>query len=179
MGTTLGHAYGPNPNVAVSDHPMPLLHVLGIYDSVFLPGYVQPVLDKWIARNGCSTTGIVTKPYPVGSTTSVVEKTLWKNAVNGVEVMLLKTPNGHSIPNDPAQIMSNLEVWNFCKRYTLDSFTVLPQVTNSTATIVSQSFYNLNGQPLPETSKQGIAGLFIVKNEYSDGTAKSELRLKK
>lgn len=91
--------------------------------------------------------------------------------------MLLKTPNGHSIPNDPAQIMSNLEVWNFCKRYTLDSFTVLPQVTNSTATIVSQSFYNLNGQPLPETSKQGIAGLFIVKNEYSDGTAKSELRL--
>jgi poly(3-hydroxybutyrate) depolymerase len=177
MGTTLGHAYGPNPNVAVSAHPMPLLHVLGIYDTVFKPEYVQPVLDNWIARNGCPTSGIVTKPYPVGSTTSVVEKTVWKNASSGVEVMLLKTPNGHSIPNDPAQIMSNLEVWNFCKRYTLDSFTALPQVTNSAATLLSQSYFSLSGQLIQKTSKQHLTGLFIVKNLFSDGTTKSELRL--
>lgn len=178
MGTTLGHAYGPNPNVAVSVHPMPLLHVLGIYDNVFKPEYVQPVLDNWIARNGCPTTGIVTKPYPVGSTTSVVEKTVWKNASTGVEVMLLKTPNGHSIPNDPAQIMSNLEVWNFCKRYTLDSFTAVPKVVNPNATIVSEEYFNISGQKLSKNKYQHLTGLFVAKCLMSDGTLKSETRLK-
>jgi len=177
MSTVMGHSYGTNPNVAISTHPMPILHFTGIYDTVFKMEYVQPVLDNWITRNGCSTTGIVTKPYPVGSTTSVVEKTLWLNATNGVEVVLMKTPNGHSIPLDPTQCMSNLEVWNFCKRYTLDDFTALPQVMNPLATVVSEEYYSMTGQRIQNTSKQELKGLFIVKSLLSDGTIKSEVKL--
>gem|GEM_PF-6626044 len=180
MGPTMGHSYGPNPNVAISSHPMPIIQFTGIYDDVFKMEYVQPVLDKWIERNGCPVTGVVTKPYPVGSTTSIVEKTLWKNPDTGVEIVWLKTPNGHSIPVEPNQVMSNLEIWNFCKRYSLNNFvSATHDLKVSPANVVSEEYFTLEGQKINDSQIQSQNGVYIVRSRMSDGSVGSKTKVYK
>ncbi len=107
---------GPN---AVSSRPIPLLHVHGTGDDVCAYSPVQSHIDAWVKRNGCNTTPQVLNPYPVGSN-STATMYRYRDGLNGVEVAHLKLPGkGHWHSNDPAFAMTNVEVWNFCQRYSL------------------------------------------------------------
>lgn len=178
MAPIMGHSWGPNPNVAQSSHPMPIHQITGRYDDVFKPEYVPAILDKWIEWNKCATPPVVTNPYPAGSTTSTVEKKFWINEATGVEMIQLTTPHGHSVPYDPKQIMANLEIWNFCKRYSLDGKigdeTSNAEIKKPEAVAVSEEYYSLTGQKMtnPENTQQ--KGPFIVKVNMSDGTSQSK-----
>lgn len=178
MAPIMGHSWGGNPNVAQSSHPMPIHQITGRWDDVFKPEYVQPVLDKWITWNNCSTSPVLTSPYPVGSTTSTVEKKFWENEATGVEIIQLITPNGHSVPHDPAQIMANLEIWNFCKRYSLDGRIDKPTSISETmkpeAVALSEEYYDLAGLKISNPENSNLKGTFIVKTNMSDGTTQSK-----
>ncbi|MDR1811137.1 MAG: hypothetical protein LBR34_12195 [Prevotella sp.] len=121
MVPMMGYPYGGNPNVAECSHPLPVLQMLGRNGNLFGNDDIKGnVLDKWITLNGCEARPKRTNPYPADSTTSSVIKILWKNNETGIEVVWMDTPNSHTIPMDANQILSNVEAWNFCKRYNLD-----------------------------------------------------------
>lgn len=180
MGPVMGHSWGPNLNSDYSgekssSHPMPIHQVTGIWDDLFKPEYVQPVLDKWIGANGCSTTPTEINPYPVGSKTSSSYKKTWRNEQTGVEVVLIMTPHGHSFPNDPKQVMSNLEVWNFCRRYSLDSFntSAIGDINSDTHMVLSEEYYTLLGQKVC-SDKDMLKGVYVVKQFMSNNTISSK-----
>ena len=124
IAPTMGHTWGSNPNVAISPRPMPILQIMGTADDVFRLENVQSVLNKWIERNECSTRSRLTEPYPEGRTSSQAVKRMWINTNTKIEVVLMTTPKGHWHSNDPAHIMVNQEVWDFCKRYSIDGLIV-------------------------------------------------------
>lgn len=107
---------GPN---ATSSRPIPIFHVHGTGDDVCTYGPVQSHIDAWVKRNGCSTTAEIVKPLSGPSNTSATIAR-YRNGINGVEVAHLRLPDkGHWHSNDPAVAMTNVEIWNFCKRWTL------------------------------------------------------------
>lgn len=109
---------GPN---AVSSRPIPILHVHGTGDDVCSYSPVQSHLDAWVKRNKCDATPIVINPYPKGTSSSATMYR-YRNGLEGVEVAHLKLPGkGHWHSNDPAMAMTNVEIWNFCQRYSLVS----------------------------------------------------------
>ncbi len=108
---------GPNAN---SSRPVPILHVHGTGDDVCSYSPVQSHINAWVTRNKCNSTPQVIKPYPAGSKTSQTALYRYRNGLNGVEVALLELPGkGHWHSNDPNFAMTNVEIWNFCKRYSL------------------------------------------------------------
>lgn len=107
---------GPNTN---SSRPIPIIHVHGTGDDVCSYSPVQSHLDAWVKRNKCDATPLVINPYPKG-TSSTATMYRYRNGLEGVEVAHLKLPGkGHWHSNDPAFAMTNVEVWNFCKRFSL------------------------------------------------------------
>jgi poly(3-hydroxybutyrate) depolymerase len=108
---------GPN---ATSTRPVPILHTHGTIDSVCVYSNVQQHIDAWVKFNGCNTTPVVIKPYPASKPGSPAVMKRYKNGKNGVEVALLTLDKkGHWWSMDPVQALTSVEVWNFCKRYTL------------------------------------------------------------
>lgn len=117
---------GPNTN---SSRPVPFIHVHGTGDDVCVYSPVQSHLDAWVKRNKCDATPLVLNPYPVGSK-STATMYRYRNGLNGVEVAHLKLPGkGHWHSNDPAFAMTNVEIWNFCQRFSLVSGPELQKVT--------------------------------------------------
>lgn len=107
---------GPN---ATSSRPIPIIHVHGTSDDVCVYNPVQSHIDAWVKRNKCSTKAEVTKPLSGPSNTSAT-LIRYRNGLEGVEVAHLKLPGkGHWHSNDPVVAMTNVEIWNFCKRYSL------------------------------------------------------------
>lgn len=106
------------PNTA-SSRPVPIFHVHGTTDDTCTYGPVQSHIDAWVKRNGCSTTAKEEKPKTGPSNTSA-RIYRYQNGQGGVEVAHLKLPNkGHWHSNDPQVAMTNAEIWNFCKRFSL------------------------------------------------------------
>lgn len=171
IAPTMGHSWGSNPNVAISPRPMPILQVMGTVDDVFKLENVQPVLDKWIARNECSTRSRVTDPYPTGRTSSQAVKRMWINTNTQIEVVLMTTPKGHWHSNDPAHIMVNQEVWDFCKRYSTDGFIIssVDKNTSDSNVVIERNYYNLLGVKVAEARN----GVFVVRDVLADGSVKS------
>lgn len=183
----MGWSWGPNPSVAQSTRPMPILQMVGIYDDLFKPyenDNIKNHLSKWLTRNGANRSinrGKVTNPYPEGSTGGA-KKTYWVNPDTGIEVVLLETPNGHSIPMNKNHILSNIEVWNFCKRYSTDGLIDAPSsIENETnadnATVMKEEFYTVTGQRInsPADSTDRIA---IAKKTFSNGAVETEKYIK-
>ena len=109
---------GPNTS---SSRPIPLIHIHG-GDDTFVPyANVQTHLDAWIARNNCPTTAKVTKPYPVGKSSSKSSKSYWGPGTDGVEVVLVTIGGiGHWYSIDPSGVNPGEEIWDFCKKYSLN-----------------------------------------------------------
>ena len=109
---------GPN---ATSSRPVPILHTHGTSDDVCVYSNVQQHIDAWVRFNGCSTTPETIKPYPKSKPNSPAKLERYKGGRNGVEVALLTLADkGHWWSMDNAQALTSEEVWNFCKRYSLD-----------------------------------------------------------
>lgn len=109
---------GPN---ATSSRPIPILHVHGTSDDVCGYSGVQASLDAWVKRNGCNATPRVERPAtaPASSTAEMIRYT---GGQDGVEVAHLKLPGkGHWHSNDPVVAMTNIEIWNFCQRWSLSA----------------------------------------------------------
>ncbi len=100
----------PNSNT----RPVPILHIQGTADNF---GGVQPALNPWIQHNGCSTTDKVIDNY---NGFSGAKLHIWGSGENGVEVRLIELKDkGHWICKEP-QVYTGKEIWNFCKRYSLE-----------------------------------------------------------
>ncbi len=108
---------GPNTN---STRSIPIIHTHGTGDPVVPYSGVQTCLDAWITRNGCPATAKVTKPYPVGKTSSNATKYQWGPGIDQVQVVLLSLEGvGHWHSNDGNGVNTSQEIWNFCKNYSL------------------------------------------------------------
>lgn len=94
--------------------PVPLFHIQGTADNF---GGVQPALNPWINHNGCPTTDKVVDNY---NGFSGAKMHTWGPGNDGVEVKLLELKDkGHWICKEP-QVYTGKEIWNFCKRYSLE-----------------------------------------------------------
>ncbi|HLP17636.1 MAG TPA: PHB depolymerase family esterase, partial [Bacteroidota bacterium] len=108
---------GPNTN---SSRPIPIIHVHGMDDNFVPYNNVQTCMDAWIARNGCPTTPVVTKPFPADKPASQSSKKYWGPGKEGVEVVFISVAGvGHWYSDDPNAVFTSREIWNFCKRYSL------------------------------------------------------------
>lgn len=89
---------------------------------------------------------------------------------------LIMTPHGHVYPLDPDNVMSNVEVWNFCKRYSLEDFYTsnIPGLVQEDLCVIAQEYYTLMGQKLSDLNTKQLKGVYIIKNIMSDGSTTSE-----
>lgn len=148
---------GPNTN---SSRPVPIIHTHGSADDVVPFSGVQTCLNAWITRDKCPKTAVVTKPYPANKPNSSGTKYYWGRGTDNVEIVLMRIEGaGHWHSIDPNGINTSLEIWNFCKNYTLawgiPKF-VLASVTNNNP---KQIQVNLS---LPITKNDNYQG-FTVK----------------
>ena len=106
--------------------PIPLLHIQGTADNW---GGVQPALNPWISHNGCSTTDKVINNY---NGFSGAKLHIWGPGNDGVEVRLIELKDkGHWICKEP-QVYTGKEIWNFCKRFSLNKTTPNVKITAPT-----------------------------------------------
>jgi len=97
--------------------PIPIIHTHGTGDDVVNFGGVQGALNAWIKHNGCPTTAEVVKNYRGAPH---ITRHTWGPGNNNVEVVLMELKDkGHWISNDYG-IKTGEEIWNFCKRYSLE-----------------------------------------------------------
>lgn len=104
-----------------SSRPVPIIHFHGTTDGDSFKG-VASLMAGWVARNGCPTTAVVTKPYPSNKSNSFATKHYWGKGLAGVEVVLMELAGkGHWISTDLANgIHTSEEIWKFCKNFALD-----------------------------------------------------------
>ena len=96
---------------------IPILHIHGTSDETCAFSGAQPALNVWINHNGCPTTAQVTNNY---NGFSGCKMHVWGPGNDGVEVRLLELPNkGHWICKEK-QVYTGKEIWNFCKRFSLN-----------------------------------------------------------
>ena len=104
--------------------PIPLLHIQGTADNF---GGVQPALNPWIKHNGCSTTAKVVTNYNKFSGATMHT---WGPGNDGVEVKLLELKDkGHWICKEQ-QVYTGKEIWNFCKKYSLNKTSPSVRITS-------------------------------------------------
>lgn len=123
-----------------SSRPVPIIHTHGTSDDVVGFDGVQRSIDGWIERNGCSPTAYVTESYRGNGVT----KHQWGPGDEGAEVVLIERANkGHWIANDP--FSSGEEIWNFCKKYSLNAQGPSVNITAPTAGTVISGVGTLKG----------------------------------
>ena len=106
---------GATANASV--RAIPILHIHGTSDETCAFSGVQPALNVWIKHNGCPTTAKVKSNY---NGYNGAKLHTWGPGNDGVEVQLLELPNkGHWICKEP-QVYTGKEIWNFCKRFSLN-----------------------------------------------------------
>ena len=109
--------------------PIPILHIHGTSDETCAFSGAQPALDVWIKHNGCPTTAKVVNNY---NGFSGAKMHTWGPGNDGVEVKLLELPNkGHWICKEP-QVYTGKEIWNFCKRFSLNKTSPNVKITAPT-----------------------------------------------
>lgn len=103
-----------------SSRPIPLIHTHGTTDDVVGYAGVAETMNAWVIRNGCPTTPQVTSPYPEGSPYGDT-KTTWGPGIDSVEVVLLTlNGKGHWHSNQENGVNTSQEIWDFCKKFSLD-----------------------------------------------------------
>ena len=112
---------------SASARAIPILHIHGTADETCAFSGAQPALNVWIAHNGCSTTERVVNNY---NGFNGCKMHIWGGGQDGSEVRLLELPNkGHWISKEP-QVYTGKEIWNFCKRFSLNRTTPSVKITS-------------------------------------------------
>ena len=147
--------------------PIPLLHIQGTDDNW---GGVQPALNPWIKHNGCSTTDKVISNY---NGFSGAKLHIWGPGNDGVEVRLLElTGKGHWICKEP-QVYTGKEIWNFCKKYSLNKTSPSVSITAPKTGARYISFAPAGGTAFPDITITATAddpNGNVEKVEFYDGT---------
>ena len=147
--------------------PIPLLHIQGTADNF---GGVQPALNPWIKHNGCSTTDKVISNY---NGFSGAKLHIWGPGNDGVEVRLIElTDKGHWICKEP-QVYTGKEIWNFCKKYSLNKTTPNVSITSPKTGLKYISFGPKEEVTFPEitiTATADDSNGTVEKVEFYDGS---------
>ena len=149
-----------------STRPVPILHIQGTADNW---GGVQPALNPWIKHNGCPTTDKVVSNY---NGFSGAKMHTWGPGNDGVEVKLLELKDkGHWICKEP-QVYTGKEIWNFCKRYSLNKTSPNVKITAPVAGSRTVCFAPTGASALPPvtiTATADDSNGSIAKVEFYDG----------
>ena len=149
-----------------STRPVPILHIQGTADNF---GGVQPALNPWIKHNGCPTTDKVVENY---NGFSGARMHTWGPGNDGVEVKLLELKDkGHWICKEP-QVYTGKEIWNFCKRYSLNKTSPNVKITAPVAGSRTVCFAPTGASALPPvtiTATADDSNGSIAKVEFYDG----------
>lgn len=117
--------YPMGGTTASGNRPLPIIHIHGTSDDVVGYSGVEGALSKWRTQDGCPSNAVVTKPYPPNKSSSVTTKYAWgpctKNGATVEVVHLANTGKGHWYSMDQASALSSVEIWNFVKKYSLNS----------------------------------------------------------
>ena len=147
--------------------PIPLLHIQGTADNF---SGVQPALNPWIKHNGCSTTDKVINNY---NGFSGAKLHIWGPGNDGVEVRLLELKDkGHWICKEP-QVYTGKEIWNFCKKYSLNKTSPSVSITAPKTGTRYISFAPAGGTAFPDITITATAddpNGNVEKVEFYDGT---------
>ena len=147
--------------------PIPLLHIQGTADNF---GGVQPALNPWINHNGCPTTAKVINNY---NGFSGAKLHIWGPGNDGVEVRLIELKDkGHWICKEP-EVYTGKEIWNFCKKYSLNKTTPNVKITAPKAGLKYISFGPKETTTFPDITITATAddpNGTIEKVEFFDGS---------
>ncbi len=147
--------------------PIPLLHIQGTADNF---SNVQPALNPWINYDGCSTTAKVISNY---NGFNGAKLHIWGPGNDGVEVRLIELKDkGHWICKEP-QVYTGKEIWNFCKRYSLNKTTPNVKITSPTTGGKYISFGPTGTVMFPDftiTATADDPNGTVEKVEFYDGT---------
>jgi poly(hydroxyalkanoate) depolymerase family esterase len=152
---------GPNTN---SSRPVPIIHTHGTADDVCVYSSVQSHINAWVSRNGCVATSQVTQPYPPERPNSAGKLDYYAAGTGGVEVALVSiTGKGHWYSDDAVNVMTSVEIWNFCKKYSLYSGQPSVALTSPKTTV----FTSLDTVSLAATASDKEGNVVNVK--FYDG----------
>jgi len=119
--------YSMGGTTAAATRPLPIIHIHGTADDVVGYSGVAAAVKAWRTFNNCPATATTTKPYPPEKSSSVTTRDLWgpcvKNGATTEIVLLSNTGKGHWYSMDAASALSSVEIWNFCKKYSLPGST--------------------------------------------------------
>ena len=146
---------------------VPILHIQGTADNF---GGVQPALNPWIQHNGCPTTDKVVSNY---NGFSGAKMHTWGPGNDGVEVKLLELKDkGHWICKE-RQVYTGKEIWNFCKRYSLNKTAPSVKITAPTSGVRYVNYAPTGEETFPDiavTATADDSNGTIEKVEFYDGS---------
>ena len=149
---------------------IPILHIHGTSDETCAFSGAQPALNVWINHNGCPTTAQVTNNY---NGFSGCKMHVWGPGNDGVEVRLLELPNkGHWICKEK-QVYTGKEIWNFCKRFSLNKTSPNVKITAPATGGKFISYGPKNEVTFPDITITATAddpNGTVEKVEFYDGT---------
>ena len=150
--------------------PLPIMHIHGTADDVCGFSGVQPALNVWIKHNGCPTTAKVVNNY---NSFNGAKLHTWAPGNDGVEVKLLELPNkGHWVCKEP-QVYTGKEMWNFCKKYSLNKTSPNIRITSPTTGTKHICFAPTGEDVFPDitiTATADDSNGSIDKVEFYDGS---------
>ena len=155
---------------SASARAIPILHIHGTADETCAFSGAQPALNVWINHNGCPTTASVKSNY---NGFNGAKMHTWGPGNDGVEVKLLELPNkGHWICKEK-QVYTGKEIWNFCKKYSLNKTTPNVKITTPTTGAKYISYGPNNEVTFPDITITATAddpNGTVEKVEFYDGT---------
>ena len=155
---------------SASARAIPILHIHGTADETCAFSGAQPALNVWINHNGCPTTASVKSNY---NGFNGAKMHTWGPGNDGVEVKLLELPNkGHWICKEK-QVYTGKEIWNFCKKYSLNKTTPNVKITTPTTGAKYISYGPQNEVTFPDITITATAddpNGTVEKVEFYDGT---------
>lgn len=158
---------GATANASV--RPIPILHIHGTGDETCGFSGAQPALNVWIKHNGCPTTAKVVNNYNGFN----CKMHTWGPGNDGVEVRLLELAGkGHWICKEP-QVYTGKEIWNFCKRFSLNKTSPNVSITSPKTGLKHISFGPKGETLFPDitiTANADDSNGTVEKVEFYDGT---------
>lgn len=152
---------------SASTRPVPILHIQGTADNF---SNVQPALNPWISHNGCSTTAKTVNNY---NGFSGAKMHTWGPGNDGVEVKLLELKDkGHWICKEP-QVYTGKEIWNFCKKYSLNKTAPIVSITSPKAGLTYTNFAPTGEATFPAiniTAKATDPNGTVERVDFYDGS---------
>ena len=149
--------------------PIPILHIHGTDDGTCSFSGAKPALNVWVKHNGCPATAKVTSNYNNFN----AKLHVWGPGNDGVEVRLLELAGkGHWISKE-TKVYTGSEIWNFCKKYSLNKTSPSVRIT-SPKTAGKYISFGANGETsfpdLTITATADDSNGTVEKVEFYDGT---------